>query len=176
MADGQIIVFTGDGKGKTSAALGVALRACGRKMQVSMVQFIKSSSSTGEELMADRLKPEFELITIGRGFVNLPGDKLRFDDHVKEAQIAFDIARQRITSGFWDLVILDEINNAVELGLIDISHIIDLLKIKPRKLHVILTGRNAHPDLVAIADMVSEMRSIKHPFDQGRPAQAGIDF
>ena len=177
MQKGMIIVFTGDGKGKTSAALGIALRACGHNMYVSMVQFVKSPTDSGEERAAERLKPEFEMITTGRGFVNIPGHTVPLPDHRQAAEDAFALAQQRISSGFWDIVILDEINVAVELGLLDIARVLELLRNKPQKLHVILTGRAAHRDLIAVADLVTEMRLVKHPYDdRGIPAQQGIDF
>jgi cob(I)alamin adenosyltransferase len=173
---GLVIVFTGDGKGKSTAALGVTLRACGHKMYVSMIQFIKSPSDAGESLAIGRLAPEVEFISGGLGFVNCCGDKKPFEEHKKAAADALSLARQRVSSGAWDIVILDEINNAVQIGLIDIRDVLDLVRIKPPKLHLILTGRDAHPDLIAVADMVTEMRDIKHPFDAGTPAQKGIDF
>jgi len=176
MQKGLIIVYTGDGKGKTSAALGTALRASGHNMQVSMIQFVKSPTDSGEERAAERLKPGFEMITAGRGFVNIPGHTVPLPDHRKAAEEAFALARQRISSGYWDIVILDEINVAVDLGLIDRERLLEQLRNKPVKLHVILTGRNAHPDLIAMADIVTEMRSVKHPYDDGVAAQKGIDF
>jgi len=176
MQKGLIIVYTGDGKGKTSAALGTALRASGHNMHVSMIQFVKSNTDSGEERAAERLKPGFELITTGRGFVNIPGQTAPLADHKKAAEDAFALALQRISSGYWDIVILDEINVAVDLGLIEQERLLDHLRRKPEKLHVILTGRNAHPDLIAIADIVTEMRSVKHTYDNGVAAQKGIDF
>lgn len=177
MSKGLIMVFTGDGKGKTSAALGTALRACGHNMRVSMVQFVKSPTDSGEELAAKRLKPEFELITAGKGFLNIPGQQAPLEDHKRAAEEAFAFAQQRIASGYWDVVILDEINVAVDLGLLDVSRVVAVLKNKPQKLHVILTGRGAHADLIAAADMVTEMRLVKHPYDEkGMPAQRGIDY
>lgn len=174
---GLIIVFTGEGKGKTSAALGIALRSCGHHMYVSMVQFVKSPTDSGEERASERLKPEFELITTGRGFVNIPGQTVPLPEHRRAAEEAFALAQQRILSGFWDVVILDEINVAVSLGLLDIARVIDLLKKRTQNLHVVLTGRDAHPDLIAMADLVTEMRLVKHPYDErGVPAQKGIDF
>ena len=177
MHKGLIIVFTGDGKGKTSAALGIALRASGHSQHVSMVQFVKSPTDSGEERAAERLKPEFELITTGKGFVNIPGHTVPLPEHEKAAQDAFKLAQQRVLSGYWDIVILDEINVAVKLGLLDIARVLDLLRKKPDDLHVVLTGRDAHDELIAVADLVTEMRLIKHPYDEnGTPAQKGIDF
>jgi cob(I)alamin adenosyltransferase len=176
MQKGLIIVYTGDGKGKTSAALGTVLRASGHNMQVSMIQFVKSPTDSGEELAAERLKPGFELITTGRGFVNIPGHTVPLPDHKKAAEAAFALAQQRISSGYWDIVILDEINVAIDLGLVDRHRLLEQLRNKPDKLHVILTGRNAHPDVIAMADIVTEMRLMKHPYDSGVAAQKGIDF
>lgn len=176
MNKGLVIVFTGDGKGKTSAALGIALRAFGHGMYVSMIQFIKSPSTTGETLATDRLGQEIEIITAGKGFVTGPGSTFPLSEHRKAAEEALVLAQQRIRSGAWNILILDEINNAVQLGLIDIKAVLDLIRNKPSKLHLVLTGRNAHPDLIAAADMVTEMRAIKHPYDAGVPAQKGIDF
>lgn len=174
MRKGLVIVFTGDGKGKTTAAIGTALRALGRGMNVSIIQFIKGRSDTGESIFAKRLKPGMEFITAGIGFVSR-SDK-NINEHKEVAKNAFDMARQRINSGFWDLVILDEINNAVRLGLLDIGDVLDLIRKKPEKLHLILTGRDAHPSLVEAADMVTEMRSVKHPYERGQKAEAGIDY
>ncbi|OGW51061.1 MAG: cob(I)yrinic acid a,c-diamide adenosyltransferase [Nitrospirae bacterium GWC2_57_9] len=173
--NGLIIVFTGNGKGKTSAALGIALRATGHRMYVSLVQFIKSGSATGESRAAERLAPEFEFLSRGKGFVNCCGSTTPVEVHQKAAVQALAAAGQRMHAG-WDILILDEINTAVALGLIGIQDVLALIKKKAPRLHMILTGRDAHPDLIAIADMVTEMRSIKHPYDEGRPARKGIDF
>jgi cob(I)alamin adenosyltransferase len=177
MRKGLIIVFTGDGKGKTTAALGIALRACGHKMRVSMIQFVKAVTESGEEQIAERLKPEFELLTMGRGFVNHPGDKAPFEEHKEAADAALGFARQRIQSGYWDIVVLDEINIAVQHGLLDIESVMSMLRRKPSKVHVILTGRDAHPALIEMADLVTDMRLVKHPYDMhSLPAQQGIDY
>jgi cob(I)alamin adenosyltransferase len=173
---GLVIVFTGDGKGKSSAALGITLRAFGHNMYVSFVQFIKSPSNTGEALAARRLEPEIEFVSLGKGFVNCCGDTNSLEDHKRSAAEALTTARQRIHAASWDIVVLDEINIAVKLGLIDISDVLDLVRSKPPELHLILTGRDAHHDLIAAADLVTEMRDIKHPYNAGVPAQKGIDY
>ena len=173
---GLVIVFTGDGKGKSSAALGITLRAFGHKMYVSIVQFIKSPSDTGEAMAAERLAPEIEFVSLGKGFVNCCGSTTPLDEHKKAAHDALTVARERIHAGSWDIVVLDEINIAVQLGLIDIRDVLDLVRSKPPELHLILTGRDAHPDLVSAADLVTEMRDIKHPFNSGVTAQKGIDY
>ena len=176
MQKGLVIVFTGDGKGKSSAALGITLRAFGHKMYVSFVQFIKNQSDTGESRACGRLAPEVEFVSLGKGFVNCCGNTAPLDEHKKAAAEALTAARQRIHSASWDIVVLDEINIAVKLGLIDIREVLDLVQSKPPKLHLILTGRDAHPDLIAAADMVTEMRDIKHPYNIGVAAQKGIDY
>jgi cob(I)alamin adenosyltransferase len=174
--NGLIIVFTGKGKGKTSAALGIALRAAGHKMYVSLLQFIKNTVDTGEALAAERLAPQVEFLSLGKGFVNCCGSTTALSEHKKSAAQALASARQRMHSGGWDVLILDEINTAVSLGLLDIGEVLQFVKEKPPKLHVVLTGRDAHPDLIALADMVTEMQSIKHPYDHGVSARKGIDF
>ena len=176
MHKGLVIVFTGDGKGKSSAALGITLRAFGHKMYVSIVQFIKSPSDTGEAMAAERLAPEIEFVSLGKGFVNCCGSTTPLDEHKKAAHDALTVARERIHAGSWDIVVLDEINIAVQLGLIDIRDVLDLVRSKPPELHLILTGRDAHPDLVSAADLVTEMRDIKHPYKAGVTAQKGIDY
>ncbi len=176
MHKGLVIVFTGDGKGKTSASLGVALRASGHKMYVSLVQFIKSASATGEARAAERLTPELEFVSLGKGFVNCCGDRMSLKEHRDAARDALALARRRMLSGSWDIVILDEINTAVALGLLDIKDILDLVNAKPARVHLILTGRDAHPDVIAEADLVTEMRNVKHPYDRGIPAQKGVDY
>ncbi|HEX9019656.1 MAG TPA: cob(I)yrinic acid a,c-diamide adenosyltransferase [Nitrospirota bacterium] len=173
---GLVIIFTGDGKGKSSAALGVALRALGHKMFVSLVQFIKSPSEAGEARAAERFAPQLEFLSQGKGFVTGPQNRLPLSRHREAAEKALALARQRALSGSWDLLILDEINNAVHLGLLDVKDVLDLVRNKPPKLHMILTGRDAHPDLIAAADLVTEMRVVKHPYDAGVPAQKGIDY
>jgi cob(I)alamin adenosyltransferase len=158
--------------------MGVALRAVGHRMYVSVVQFIKSrgSSNVGEARAAERLAPELEFVSLGRGFVSCCGDTTPLTEHKKTAAEAMQHARQRMLSGAWDVLILDEINTAVALGLVDIVDVLAMVRIKPPKLHLILTGRDAHPDLIAAADMVTEMRSVKHPYENGVPARKGIDF
>jgi cob(I)alamin adenosyltransferase len=176
MEKGLVIIFTGEGKGKTSAALGIAFRAYGHQMPVCIVQFIKPPSVTGEALAAGRIGPEIEFVSLGKGFVTGPGKAIPLSQHQKAAEEALALARQRMVSGVCDILVLDEINYAIQLGLIDSSAVLDLIKNKPQSLHLVLTGRSAHPELIAVADMVTEMRSLKHPFASGVPAQKGIDY
>jgi cob(I)alamin adenosyltransferase len=173
---GLILVHTGNGKGKTTAALGTALRACGYGHKVLMVQFVKGPWTSGEQLAAPRLAPEFELVKTGKGFFKIMGDRLPEEEHKEAARLGLEFAREKILSGAYDLVILDEINNAVADGLLPVEPILDLLDAKPPTTHLILTGRNAHPEVVRRAHLVTEMVEVKHPFKEGLLAQKGIDF
>ncbi|MBI3447474.1 MAG: cob(I)yrinic acid a,c-diamide adenosyltransferase [Acidobacteria bacterium] len=173
---GLVIVNTGNGKGKTTAALGTALRACGYGLKVVMIQFIKGPWKTGEQVSAARLAPEFELIKAGKGFYRIMGDRIPEEVHRKAAAEGFALAEEKVRSGAYDIVILDEINNAVSDGLLSIEQVLDLVDRKPPELHLVLTGRAAHERLIERAHMVTEMREVKHPYQQGILAQKGIDF
>jgi len=169
---GLIIVYTGNGKCKTTAALGVALRASGYGMKVIMLQFFKGKWKYGELRGAPKLET-FEIRPMGHGFTWESKDIEVDKRMVREA---WQAARTEILSGKYDLVILDEINYALSYGFIPVEDVVDFLKKKPEMLHVILTGRNAKPEVIEIADMVTEMREIKHPFRKGIVAQKGIEF
>ena len=173
---GLVIVYTGGGKGKTSAALGLVLRAVGYNHKVCMVQFVKGSWHYGELDSAKRLAPEFELITAGKGFVGILDDKSPREEHVKAANDTLAISKEKIMSGKFDVVILDEINYAVQLELLKIDDVIDLIKSKPSELDLVLTGNHAAKEVIEIADLVTEMKEIKHPFKSGIKAKKGIDF
>src|SRR5262245_23799266 len=170
-AIGLIIVNTGNGKGKTTAALGTALRACGYGQRVLMIQFVKGPWKSGEQLIAPRLAPEFELIKTGKGFFKIMGDRLPEDEHREAAGLGLELARERIHSGQYSLVILDEINNAIADGLLPVEPLLELIDGKPYRLHLILTGRNAHPEVLKRAHLVTEMTEVKHPYQQGILAQ-----
>lgn len=173
---GLIIVFTGPGKGKTTAALGTALRAIGQGLRVLMVQFIKGSWHYGELETARMLgEQRFQLLPMGRGFVKVGSEKPAPED-VRLVQEAWRFAREKILGGSFDLVILDEINYAISYGMLDASAVVETLRSKPEMIHVILTGRNAHPALIECADLVTEMREVKHPYRQGILAQRGVDY
>ena len=173
---GLTIVYTGKGKGKTTAALGIALRATGYKKKICMIQFIKGSWHYGEMDSSKRLEPEFEMIAIGKGFVGIIDDISTKTDHQKIAKEAIKISNEKIQSGKYDIVILDEINYAVNLDLISLSDVLDLVKSKPQNVDLILTGNYAKKELIEVADLVTEMKEIKHPFQQGIKAKKGIDF
>ena len=174
--DGLVIVYTGGGKGKTTAALGMALRAVGYGHKVCMIQFIKGSWHYGEMDSSKKLSPEFELIPAGKGFVGIIDDKSPREEHQKYAEEAIKTCKEKIQSEKYDLVILDEINYAVNLGLIDIESVIELIKSKPKKLDLVLTGNHAKAEIIELADLVTEMKEIKHPFQAGIKAKKGIDF
>ncbi|UCG52424.1 MAG: cob(I)yrinic acid a,c-diamide adenosyltransferase [Candidatus Latescibacterota bacterium] len=170
---GLVIVHTGNGKGKTTAALGTALRAVGSKFKVFMVQFIKGSWDYGELHVSERLAPYFEIKPMGEGFTWETKDKKR---DAEVAQKAWGFCKSLIEANEHDLLIFDEINNAMDYGYLDVEDVVETLKNKPEELHVILTGRNAPKEIVDIAHLVTEMREIKHPFHQGIIAQKGIEF
>ena len=173
---GLIIVYTGPGKGKTSAALGTMLRCVGQGLKVLMVQFIKGSWHYGE-LDAARILGEdrFKILPMGRGFVKLGAEKPHPED-VRLAEEAWEFSRQSIQSAPYDLIVLDEINYVISYQMLDPSLVVEALKRKPEELHVILTGRNAHPSIVELADLVTEMREVKHPYQKGIVAQKGIEY
>ncbi|MBC7237630.1 MAG: cob(I)yrinic acid a,c-diamide adenosyltransferase [Chloroflexi bacterium] len=170
---GLLIVYTGEGKGKTTAALGTVLRAWGHGMRLCVIQFIKSEAGRwGEILAAERLGIEWH--TLGTGFVWEPGN----DAEARErALAAWALAQEKIVSGEYDLIVLDEFTYLSKFGWLDGQETADwLIAHKPRELHVIITGRDAPEALVAAADLVSEVRAIKHPFAAGVRAQKGIEF
>jgi cob(I)alamin adenosyltransferase len=174
--DGLVIVYTGKGKGKTTAALGMALRAVGYDYKVCMIQFIKGSWHYGEMTSSKRLEPEFELTAVGKGFVGIMDDKSPIEDHKKIADEALAIAKEKITSEKYNIVILDEINYAVNLGLVKIDDVIKLIQTKPANVNLVLTGNHVKDEIIELADLVTEMREIKHPFKSGIRAKKGIDF
>lgn len=171
---GLIIVHTGPGKGKTTAALGLAFRAVGSGLKVLMVQFIKGSWHYGELDAAAAFGERFVIRPMGRGFVKLGGE-LNPEDK-RAAEEAWSFAREKIFSGEYDMIVLDEINYALNYGLLPLEPVVEALKQKPEMVHVILTGRNAPPPIVEMADLVTEMREIKHPYQKGIEAQRGIEY
>ena len=174
--DGLVIVYTGKGKGKTTAALGMALRAVGHDRRICMIQFIKGSWHYGEMTSSKLLEPQFELVAVGKGFVGILDDKSPREEHVKIAREAVQISREKIQSKKYDIIILDEINYAVNLGLVEVNDVLDLIKIKPSTLHLVLTGNYARDEIINVADLVTEMKEVKHPFQVGIKAKKGIDY
>lgn len=170
---GLIIVNTGNGKGKTTAALGTALRALGSGFRVYMVQFIKGPWKTGEHRMAERLAPDLTIKRMGEGFTWDTKDPAR---DTRVAHEAWDFCKTLIEKNQHDLLIFDEINVALSLGYLDVAEVISALEKKPEGMHIILTGRGAPQELIDMANLVTEMREIKHPFNEGIYAQKGIEF
>lgn len=173
---GLVIVYTGDGKGKTTASLGLCVRAVGYDEKVCIIQFIKGSWKYGELDGIKKLAPNVELYQKGLGFVGIIDDKLDKSEHIKAAGEALTFANEKIHSGKYDIVILDEINVAINLNLINVDEVLNLIDNKPESLDLVLTGRNAGEEIIERADLVTEMREIKHPFQKGIKAKKGIDF
>jgi cob(I)alamin adenosyltransferase len=172
---GLIIVNTGPGKGKTTAAMGTGLRAVGQGMRVLMLQFLKGSWHYGELDAVQAFGDKFVMKPMGRGFVKIGAEKPDPED-VRMVEEAWSEAARAIRSGEWDLIILDEINYAISYGMLDPKQVAESLRNKPEMMHVILTGRNAHPTIVELADTVTEMRQLKHAYDKGVEAQRGIEY
>jgi cob(I)alamin adenosyltransferase len=170
---GFVQVYTGEGKGKTTAALGLALRAVGHELRVCMVQFVKGCSPCGEHLAANRLSPYFTLIQMGHeGWLrgcDVPPEA------VTSARQAYQTALEAVTGSGYDLVILDEINTAVSYGLITVAEVLCLIRRKGESVELVLTGRNAAAEVIAAADLVTEMREVKHYYKAGVLAREGIE-
>jgi len=172
---GLLLINTGPGKGKTTAAMGTALRAVGNGMRVLMLQFLKGSWHYGELDAVQAFGSNFTLKQMGRGFVKIGGAETDPED-LRLVEEAWTEAQLAINSGEWDMVILDEINYAIGYGFLDPAVVAEALRSRPQMVHVILTGRNAHPLLVELADTVTEMREVKHAYEKGILAQRGIEF
>ena len=169
------MINTGPGKGKTTAAMGTALRAVGNGMKVLMLQFLKGSWHYGELDAVEAFGGNFVMKQMGRGFVKVGGAETDAED-IRMVEAAWAEAREAIYSGEWDKVVLDEINYAIGYKMLDPAMVADALRGRPEMVHVILTGRNAHPLLVELADTVTEMREIKHAYQKGILAQRGIEY
>lgn len=172
---GLLLINTGPGKGKTTAALGTALRAMGNGMRVLMLQFLKGSWRYGELEAVEAFGGSFVIRQMGRGFVKIGGAEADPED-IRLVQEAWTEACKAMVTGEWDMLILDEINYAISYGMLDAAEVAEALRNRPEMLHVILTGRNAHPALVELADTVTEMREIKHAYARGVLAQRGIEY
>jgi cob(I)alamin adenosyltransferase len=170
---GLVIVNTGDGKGKTTAALGLAFRALGHRMRIILIQFIKGQWTPGEIKAARRLCPELEVHALGDGFTWVT--KNPEQDRATTQQI-WQLAAEKIRSGHYDIVILDEANVAMKHGYLETAQVIEVLKQRGPLVHVVLTGRGAPPEIIDFADLVSEIRAVKHPFKQGVRGQKGVEF
>ena len=174
---GLTIVYTGDGKGKTTAAIGLVVRAAGNQMRVFFLQFIKGQWKSGERAILRGL-PGVNLEVTGRGFTidGLRDPRIPMDDHAAAAALGWRRAVEVLHSGDYDLVVLDEILGAISAQLVPLDEVLASITGKPPHVHLVLTGRNAPPEVVERADLVSEVRPIKHPFDRGIKAQRGIEF
>ncbi len=169
---GRIIINTGDGKGKTTAALGTVFRALGHGHRVCVIQFLKGQGRYGERVMAEKLE-NLDWFICGKGFVFT---KENIDDDRKVAREGFEIAKEKVESGEYDLIVLDEITYLPMYDFLEVEKIVELIQNKPENLSLILTGRGASPELMEVADTVSEMRVIKHAYERGIKAQKGIEF
>ena len=170
---GLLIVHTGKGKGKSTAAFGMVMRAIGHGMRVGVVQFIKGRIETGEKVVLDRFADQVSVHRMGEGFTWETQDRQR---DIAAARSAWDVARKMIASGEYKMVLLDELNIVLRYDYVDIAEVVDTLKAKPDDVHVIVTGRNAKEELIEVADLVTEMTMVKHPFRSGVKPQAGIEF
>jgi cob(I)alamin adenosyltransferase len=174
---GLTLVFTGNGKGKTTAAVGLTVRAAGNRMRVFFLQFIKGQWKSGEREVLRNL-PNVDLEVTGRGFTieRLRNPKIPLEDHAAAAAHGWQVAQQIVHEGEYDVVVLDEVLGAVKAGLVPLDELVQLVRSKPPALHLVLTGRNAPPELVEVAELVSEIQPVKHPLQQGIKAQRGIEF
>ena len=175
----MVIVFTGNGKGKTTAALGQMIRALGRGKRALMIQFIKGPWRSGEDELFEKfgIPPEkFEIKKMGKGFVGILGDKLPREEHVKAAETAFSCFTEELAKGDRFLYVLDEVNIAVSLGLLKSERVLEAIRDFPNNKILIMTGRGAPQAFLSRADLVTEMREIKHPFQDGKLAEIGIEF
>jgi len=171
---GLIIVNTGDGKGKSTASFGLALRAAGNKMNVFIMQFMKGPWKAGERKALQELADYVEYEAMGDGFT---WDTENTEQDKKTARAAFKIAKEKLMSGKYQMIILDEINYVLDYKFFPLDEFLETLRNKPKDVHVVCSGRNANEKLIEMADLVTEMRLIKHPFEeQGIPAQKGIEF
>ena len=173
---GLVICYTGNGKGKTTAAIGMAVRATGYNLRTLIWQFIKGSWHYGELDGLKRLAPYVELRQKGEGFVGIVDDKLPREVHREKALTALREVKDEITSGNWHLVILDEIFVGCQLGFFSAVDLLELIDETPPTVHLVLTGRGAPPEVLERADLVTEMREVKHPYQRGELAQKGIDY
>lgn len=173
----MLLVFTGNGKGKTTASLGQALRTVGDGKKVLMVQFIKGPWKSGEDTSQEKLWPEFRIVKKGLGFVGIGKIKIPFEDHCAAAREAMDYALWAVNQEKLDMIILDELINALDLKLIKKEIVNYFLEYaRPRVEHIIFTGRNCPKWLINTADLVTEMREIKHPFNKGVKGVSGLEY
>lgn len=173
---GLVVVLTGHGKGKTTSAMGMVLRASGHGMRVCIIQFMKGDLYSGEwdgvKLLGDRV----ELHVTGKGFCGIQGNPYPHAEHRRNAQDAIALALEKLRSDQFDLMVLDEINNALQLKLVDLQQVMAVLDARPQRLHLVLTGRDAHPAVIERADTASRVDEIKHAYRRDIEPQPGIDY
>ncbi len=173
---GLVVVITGNGKGKTTSAMGMALRSAGHGMKVCIIQFMKGDLYSGEWDGVKLLGGLVELTPTGKGFCGIQGNPYPFEEHRQNAQDALKLVDEKMRSGQFQTLILDEINNALELKLIDLPQVLEILEKRPPELHLIMTGRDAHQKVIDAADTVSEVREIKHAYRKDIEPQPGVDY
>ena len=173
---GLVVVITGNGKGKTTSAMGMVLRASGHGLKSCIIQFMKGDLYSGEWDGVKLLGGLSELHATGMGFCGIQGNPYTHAEHRVNAQAAVALARAKMDSGDYEIIILDEINNALQLKLVDLEQVLELVKGKPELMHLVLTGRNAHADVVELADTVSEVCEVKHAYQRDIEPQPGIDY
>ncbi len=172
----MLLVITGNGKGKTTSAIGQAVRMVGDGKCVLMVQFIKGPWRSGEDDAQMLLRPSFKIIKTGLGFVGILGDTLPRAEHARAAHEGLALAYTEMMSGKWNALILDEINVAIQLQLVSLTDVLSFLRDVPQGMDIILTGRDAKPDLIELADIVSDVTEVKHPYQQGEEGKKGIEW
>jgi len=173
LPQGMVQVYTGNGKGKTTAALGLAMRAAGRGLKIHIIQFMKGAGPYGEHIAAERLFPRMKITPTGRaGWVTKGAPE---PEDLTEAAMALEMAKNSILSGGYDMIILDEINGAVDFGLLEVEEVLRLIEERPWHLELVLTGRNVHERIAEAADLVSEIQERKHYFRRGVNARTGIE-
>ena len=173
---GLVVVLTGYGKGKTTSAMGMVLRAAGHGMNICVIQFMKGDLYSGEWDGVKLLGDQVDFTSTGKGFCGIQGNPYSHAEHRANAQDAIKLVHQKIESGAFDVLILDEINNALHLKLVDLDQVVSILNKKPPNLHLVLTGRDAHTEVIDRADTVSEVCEIKHAYRKDIEPQPGIDY
>lgn len=173
---GLVVVITGNGKGKTTSAMGMALRAAGHNLKVEIIQFMKGDIYSGEWDGVKLLDDLVHLTPTGKGFCGIQGNPYPFSEHRQNAQNAVELVKTVLQNNSCDVLILDEINNALELKLVDLDQVQEILALRPHSMHMVLTGRDAHPTIIEAADTVSEVREIKHAYRKDIEPQPGIDY
>ncbi|MGI9537586.1 MAG: cob(I)yrinic acid a,c-diamide adenosyltransferase [Desulfocapsaceae bacterium] len=173
---GLVVVLTGNGKGKTTSAMGMVLRAAGYNMKICVIQFMKGDLYSGEWDGLKLLGSRVELYSTGKGFCGIQGNPYPHSEHRENAQQALKLVNQKMLSREYDVIVLDEINNAVQLKLVDLDQVLAILENKPELLHLVMTGRDAHEEVIKRADTASRVEEIKHAYRKDIEPQPGIDY